>query len=55
MSQVVNAPTHQNNGGSHENRVTHYANEPADKTAGANATMAAHTFEGRVSQELGTH
>lgn len=53
-SVVVNAPTHQNNGG-FETKVSAPANTPVDKTAGANASMAAHAFEQRVVQEQGTH
>lgn len=53
-SVVVNAPTHQNNGG-FETKVTAPANAPSDKTAGANASMAANAFEQRVSQEQGSH
>lgn len=52
--KVVNAPTSQNNGG-FETRVTAPAHAPADKTAGANATMAANLFEQRVTQEQGSH
>lgn len=52
MSHVINAPTHQNNGG-FETKVT---TQPAqDPTAGSNALSAAFAFEQRVTQETGTH
>lgn len=40
--------------GGFETRVT-VIKPVVDVTAGANATSAAHTFEGRVVQEAGTH
>ncbi len=49
---VKNAPSVPNNGG-FEARVT--GTPHGDKTAGSNASSAAHTFEGRVVQETGTH
>lgn len=40
--------------GGYENKVASPA-RVADKTAGANATMAANAFEQRAAQEQGTH
>lgn len=54
MSKVVNAPSAQNSGG-YEQKVAHPVNEPADKTAGKNTTMAANLYEQRCSQEVGAH
>jgi hypothetical protein len=53
MSQVVNAPTHQNTGGTHELRVT--ATPAKDQAKLSNSGMAANVFEGRASQEAGSH
>jgi hypothetical protein len=51
-SKIINAPVVPNDGG-FEKKVAPLP--AADKTAGANATMPAHTFELRVVQETGTH
>lgn len=53
MGKIINAPVTPNNGG-YETR-TGTSKVLGDKTAGANASMAANAFEQRVSQEQGTH
>jgi hypothetical protein len=50
---IKNAPTTPNTGG-YETRTAE-SKRLADKTAGANASMAANVFETRVAQESGTH